>query len=119
MRSCPILRSSRADLRLGNVVIFRDLLNRLLVRHRIPGDAGFELGTQGAFFFVDSFGFISGVSPPKRPAQFINKLLAPFPGATSGFKQRRGRLFLYVAITATSVRGSDREVIQSFTEALL
>mgnify|MGYP000672145790 CR=1 FL=1 len=37
----------------------------------------------------------------------------------SGFKQRRGRLFLYVAITATSLRGSDREVAQIFTEALL
>jgi hypothetical protein len=46
----PILRSSRADLRLGNVVIFRDLLNRLLVRHRLSGDAGFELGTQAPSF---------------------------------------------------------------------
>jgi hypothetical protein len=79
-------------LRRGNVVIFGDLLNRLLVRHRIPGDAGFELGTQGAFFFVDSFGFISGVSPPKRPAQFINKILTPFPGATGHFTKDKKNL---------------------------
>ena len=33
------------DLRRGDVVVFGDLLNRLLVFHRFSGDAGFEFGT--------------------------------------------------------------------------
>ncbi|MDA7519058.1 hypothetical protein OAE58_01405 [Akkermansiaceae bacterium] len=34
-----------ADLRRRDVIIFGDLLNRLLIFHRLSGDAGFEFGT--------------------------------------------------------------------------
>jgi hypothetical protein len=58
------------------------LLNRLLVLHHLSGDAGFELGTE-----VSSFSFthlvLFRVGRPQKPAQFINKPLAPFRGATS------------------------------------
>ena len=54
-----------ADLRRGNVVILGDLLNRLLVRHRIPGDASFEFSTQVPSFSLTHFGFISGCRPLK------------------------------------------------------
>jgi hypothetical protein len=33
------------DLRRGDVVVFGDLLNRLLIIYRLSGDAGFEFGT--------------------------------------------------------------------------
>ena len=92
MRSCSILPSSRADFlskftaasllaflrskislfllpsadsRRGNVVIFGDLLNRLLVRHRIPGDAGFELGTQVPSFSSTHLVLFQGCRPLK------------------------------------------------------
>jgi len=49
---------------LGNVVIFGDLLNRLLVLHRLSGDAGFEFGTQGPSFLVTHFwSYCRGVAP--------------------------------------------------------
>jgi hypothetical protein len=52
-------------LRRGNVVIFGDLLNRLLVRHRIPGDAGFELGTQAPSFSSTHLVLFQGCRPLK------------------------------------------------------
>ena len=63
----PILRSSRADLRLGNVVIFRDLLNRLLVRHRLSGDAGFEFSIQAPSFSLTHLVSFQGCRPLKDP----------------------------------------------------
>jgi hypothetical protein len=71
-----------ADLRRGNVVIFGDLLNRLLVLHHLSGEAGFEFGTQAPPFSFAHL-VLFRVGRPQKPTQFINKSLAPFRGATS------------------------------------
>ena len=53
-----------------------------LVLHRLSGDACFELCTE-----VSPFSFahlvLFRVGRPQKPAQFVNKPLAPFRGATS------------------------------------
>ena len=62
-----------ADLRRGNVVIFGDLLNRLLVLHRLSGDEGFELGTQGpSFSFAHFWSYFRGVAPLDELNSSIN-----------------------------------------------
>ena len=53
-----------------------------LVLNRIPGDAGFEFGTQASPFAFTHL-VLFRVGRPQKPAFFINKSLAPFRGATS------------------------------------
>ena len=53
-----------------------------LVLNRIPGDAGFEFGTQASPFAFTHL-VLFRVGRPQKPALFINKSLAPFPGTTS------------------------------------
>jgi hypothetical protein len=53
-----------------------------LVLNRISGDADFEFGSQMPSFAFAHLVFFR-VGRPQKPAQFINKPLAPFPGATS------------------------------------
>jgi hypothetical protein len=53
-----------ADLRRGNVVIFGDLLNRLLVLHHLSGEAGFEFGTQAPSFSFTHLVLFQGCRPP-------------------------------------------------------
>ena len=53
-----------------------------LVLNRIPGDAGFEFGTQASPFAFTHL-VLFRVGRPQKPALFINKSLAPFRGATS------------------------------------
>ena len=61
-----------------------------LVLNRISGDADFEFGSQMPSFAFAHLVFFR-VGRPQKPAQFINKPLAPFPGATSNHSAHGGQ----------------------------
>ena len=91
-----------------------------LVLNRIPGDAGFEFGTQASPFAFTHL-VLFRVGRPQKPAFFINKSLAPFRGATSR-NQRRGieeQGSGFTKILAEHLRPLRRLVIQTVEENYL